>query len=387
MSEGHGGRLDGALWLAAASLVALLLIVSGCAADAADQGWPTRAQPASAQAPALTPKAPDAPPFGFAVGGDFRELPQELRNRELDTAQQSGARWLRVDIDWSAIEPNQGRFDWTATDRVVRAARDRGLMVLGLLTYTPRWAQDSSVGTGDVHSRPASAELFATFARQSAEHYSGLVTAWEIWNEPNIALFFQPRPDVAFYADLLRRSYQAIHAVQPQAVVVGGSLAPAVDTPDGGRIAPAAFITELYKKGGGASMDAVSIHPYSFPDLPGDGRTADYNTFQQIPQVHAVMQRFGDGAKLLWLTEFGAPTASVPGQDRTVVIDDQLQARIIADGLQQAKRLGYIGPVFVYTIRDGKTGDPDLLKNFGIVHSDFSRKASMAVLQQYARDN
>lgn len=81
------------------------------------------------------------------------------------------------------------------------------------------------------------------------------------------------------------------------------------------------------------------------------------------------MQRYGDGAKLLWLTEFGVPTATVATGTGPVTIDDKLQAAVIGDGLRSAAQLGYVGPVFIYSIRDEATGDPNTLKNFGIVHT------------------
>jgi uncharacterized protein YfiM (DUF2279 family) len=320
---------------------------------------------------------------GVSEGGLVR-LPSGALNRELDTARGAGATWIRIDIDWSIIEPSRGTQDWAATDRVVQAARSRGLAVLGLLTYSPKWAQDPSVPSDTSHGRPATPELFGAFAARAAKHYSDEINTWEIWNEPNLGIFFEPRPDVGYYTALLRASYDALHAVSPTVTVVAGSLASAVDHPNGKTIAPISFVDRMYAAGAKASLDAVSVHPYSYPALPSDGRTTSYNTFQQIPALHATMQRYGDGAKLLWLTEFGAPTATVRTGTGAVPIDGQLQATIIADGLRAATQLGYIGPVFIYSIRDERTGDPDILKNFGIVRSDFTPKASYQVIQRYA---
>lgn len=152
-------------------------------------------------------------------------------------------------------------------------------------------------------------------------------------------------------------------------------------------ISPATFVKQMYAAGGKDSLDAVSVHPYSYPALPSDARTVSDNTFYQLRDVHAVMQRNGDGAKLVWLTEFGAPTATVHVRSGrgSIVIDDQRQAAIIADGLRYATQLGYVGRVFIYSIRDEKTGDPDGEKNFGVVRTDFSPKPSYTTIQQYTK--
>ncbi len=74
----------------------------------------------------------------------------------LDAVRNAGATWIRLDVDWSQIEPNPGSSDFSGPDRVVDAARSRGLQVLAIATYTPRWAQDVSVATGTSHGRPSS---------------------------------------------------------------------------------------------------------------------------------------------------------------------------------------------------------------------------------------
>lgn len=390
----HGGRSPGAptqevtlsrrrRHAAVICMFALTLVIAACSKSTAQERVVAPSMTSAAPTTAVPVKTPP-PPVG-ASSGALAGLPSGQLDRELDVARTVGATWIRIDIDWSVIEPTKGVFDWTSTDRAVQAARSHGLAVLGIVDYTPAWARDPSVPSGTAHGRPASPELFGTFAGQAAEHYAGQIDAWEIWNEPNLRLFFRPQPDVAYYTQLLRASYQAIHAVSQSVPVIAGSLAPAVDEPDGSDISPPTFVAQMYAAGAKDSLDAVSIHPYGYPALPSDARTAAYNSFFQIPYVHATMQRYGDGAKLVWLTEFGAPTATVSTGTGPVTIDDQRQAAIIADGLHVAAQLGYIGPVFIYSIRDEKTGNPDILKNFGIVRSDFSRKPSFEVIQQYTQ--
>ncbi|MGZ4519683.1 MAG: cellulase family glycosylhydrolase [Mycobacteriaceae bacterium] len=310
-------------------------------------------------------------------------LPDSQLAREFDAVKASGATWIRVDVDWSDVEATRGHMDWANTDRVVKAARSRGLLVLAAIVYTPRWAQDDSVSGKDTHGRPANPELFATFAAQAATRYGKDVTSWEIWNEPNLAIFFAPRPDAVFYTRMLQASYRSIHAVQPTATVIGGSLAPANDSADGSTVPPTTFAEQMYAAGAKDTMDAVSIHPYSYPANPSDSSTAAWNTFYRLRYVRDTMQHYGDGTKALWLTEFGSPTATVETGTGPVTVDDQRQAQIISDGLRYANLLPAIGPVFIYSIRDEQTGSPITLLNFGVLRTDYSPKPSYDAIKQY----
>lgn len=77
------------------------------------------------------------------------------------------------------------------------------------------------------------------------------------------------------------------------------------------------FLTGAYAAAAGQPMfDALSTHPYAFPELPAtqNPKSGGWNL---TPAVRKVMTDNGDGAKAVWFTEFGAPTgaataASVP---------------------------------------------------------------------------
>lgn len=373
----------------AVCVFALALLVSACANTAS--GEPASVTPStlpSAAQPTVPPVAPPPVvpppvPVGFGGGQPLMYLPSSQLSRELDAIKAAGATWLRIDVDWSDIEPTRGRLNWTNTDRVVDIARSHGLLVLASVVYTPSWAQDNSVTANTTHGRPATPELFATFAAQAASHYAQDITSWEIWNEPNLTIFFKPRPDAAFYTRMLQAADRSIHAVQPTATVIGGSLAPATYEPDGTAIDPITFLQQMYAAGAKGSMDAVSIHPYSYPADPSDSSTAAWNTFYRLRYMRTTMQIYGDATKPLWLTEFGAPTATVSTGAGPVTIDDQRQAAIISDGLRYANQLGNVGPIFIYSIRDERTGAADTLKNFGVLRSDYSPKPSYSVIKGY----
>lgn len=334
----------------------------------------------SACAPSPVPTAAPVPAptcnsvsFGIAAGAPLNGLSQNDLDRELAAVKNAGATWIRFDIDWSVVEPTKGQQNWSSTDRVVERARLQGLSLLGIVTYTPAWARVR--GGGNSHGYPADPAVFAKFAQQAAQRYSNKINTWEIWNEPNLTQFFRPKPNVNVYTALLKAASASIKAVQPGAKILNGGLAPAVD--NGSDISPVTYLQRMYAAGAKSSFDAFSIHPYSWPALPSDASTKNWNTFYRIRLMRDTMVQNGDSGKKVWATEFGAPTGSAPTS-----VSPQLQADIIADGFAQAKSLGYIEHVFVYSMRDRGTNPSDIEQNFGLVTVDYTPKPALAAVQQ-----
>jgi hypothetical protein len=296
-----------------------------------------------------------------------------LMRKELTTYSRAGVRWLRLDIPWTSVERRKGHDDWAAFDRVVDAARGRGMQVMALLAYTPSWARNG----GSSITPPRHDADFGAFAARAAKHFRGRVSAYEIWNEPNISEFWAPTPDAARYAGLLRTAYGRIKAVDGRATVVAGAMSPAVDSRSS--ISPNTFLTRLYAAGAAGAFDAVSLHPYGFPALPSDPRTRGWNTFYRAPLLHAIMAAHGDGAKRIWFSEFGAPT----GTGRNAV-SEKRQAKILADGFRLARSWSWAGPLFVYSGRDRGNDRRVLDFNFGFLRTDFRAKPAFATVRAVA---
>src|SRR5207247_681635 len=148
-----------------------------------------------------------------------------------------GMTWVRADFFWPAIEYQRGQFAWGATDTFVRAAVARGLRVLAMPDYTPAWARS---GPTDKYP-PNDPNDYAAFVQAAAQRYAPMgVHAWEIWNEPNNAMFWAPRADPGAYTALLELAGSAIKRADASATVVSGGLSPAVD--NGYNMAPLTFL-------------------------------------------------------------------------------------------------------------------------------------------------
>lgn len=142
---------------------------------------------------------------GFAANSRLlMESSDSDLNRDMDAMAATGAQWIRFDFDWGKLEPSKGSYNWSRIDRAVNAAQSRGLKVIGMIGYTPDWARPA--GTTD-KTPPTNMDDYANFTRAVVQRYAPKgVKHWEVWNEPNIVVFWHPQPNVGQYVAMLKKS-------------------------------------------------------------------------------------------------------------------------------------------------------------------------------------
>jgi hypothetical protein len=313
---------------------------------------------------------------GFSPGGELFFEPQADIDRDLDAAAAAGVRWLRVDLDWSYLEPEPGQFDWCRADRVIAAARARGLDVLAVPAFAPKWASRPDAGDG-FHRAPRDPAEYAAFVTAAVQRYAPAgVHAWEIWNEPNVSAFWKPAPNVEDYVAVLQAAYTAIKDADPHATVLTGGLAPAADGHDsnGATMSIATFLAGLYEAGAHGSFDGIAVHPYSVPAHPMQPH--DWNPFSHLTEYHDLMAEHGDGDKPLWLTEFGAPTGY-----SEIAVHDDVQGDFAAEAFNAMHDWPWVGPLFWYAIRDLGEDPFDSGENWGLLRHNFDPKPGYRAFQ------
>jgi hypothetical protein len=247
---------------------------------------------------------PRLPAVGVSAGPDLGKRSAVAMTRELDDYRQLRVKWVRHDFAWDVAEPAPGVFNWAPTDLVALGARLRGLNVLATISYTPAWANG---GHADHRFAPTDPQAFGRFAGQVAKRYSALgVHAYEIWNEPNIHNYWQPSPNPALYATLLRAAAVAIRAADPGATIVSGGTSPAHDGAN--TISPLSWLRALYANGAKPWFDAIGHHPYVDSDVGPDSGDPG-NPWHQMAgspgNMRSIQAANGDSAKRIWATEVG----------------------------------------------------------------------------------
>jgi polysaccharide biosynthesis protein PslG len=314
------------------------------------------------------------PCFGAQFHAGWSDYNNRQRIEVLDKLAAAGSNWVRIDVGWASLQPRRNKMaDWyiDRLDRVVNAARQRGLQVLATLWWTPGWAN----GGKSRAVPPKKNADFARIASWAADHFRGRVSAWEVWNEPNHPSFFSGSPKR--FAKLLKAAYPAIKTADPSALVVSGG--PAYNDVD--------WLRGVYAGGGGDHFDILATHPYMAPaDLPPQTPNNGTKwTLRHVESVRDLMEKQGDSVKPIWFTEFGwsSHKDGRRAEPWEKGVSEKEQAKYLVQTLKLVeKRYPYVTNLFWYKERDGASGDIHL-DNYGLLERDLDPKPAYRALDDH----
>lgn len=305
--------------------------------------------------------------------------------RTLALVREMGAPVIVEYFPWPYVDRGEGRYDWSYSDRIIRHAENQGLRVIARLGLVPAWARPpiEEKVTSLTYLPYDMFDAFAAFVGAFVGRYRGRVEDVIIWNEPNLAFEWGGRPpDPEAYAELLRVSYAAAHAANPDIRVLGGALAPTLEPESSGfAMSDLTFLERLYNAGGAASFDALAVHTYGFTAPADDPPDPGIINFRRVELLRAIMEQHGDASTPIVITESGWSddprwaNAVRPGQRIAYTFD----ALDLVNSWPWAEALclwNFRIPVDQANRRDAY---------FALVSSDFAPKPVYEALQGYAR--
>jgi hypothetical protein len=244
-------------WIAAACVAAL---VGTSAAWAAPGHGAKQPRPSSTL-------ASSAPPIGWGVADDASKYADD------------GGLWFDSMLTGANLTENRWTLAWNPTspttiaelpfvERAAPVSQSLGIQVV-LALYSTQSSQHD----------PTQFCAWAALVAQTVKAWG--IHDYIVWNEPNTRLYWTPQKDAGgndvaapAYEQLLAQCYDALHAADPQALVVGMGLSPRASTSDSTE--PLAFLRDVgavYRASGRTRpiMDQLSIHPYpSSSTVPPD---------------------------------------------------------------------------------------------------------------------
>jgi polysaccharide biosynthesis protein PslG len=285
--------------------------------------------------------------------------------RDLRLATDAGFHWQKSLFQWRDIEGiAKGQFDWTESDRVVRASNAAGLKILARLDFEPLWARSDQAHNGPPDHYQDYWDFVSAFVSRY-RHGSpiGRVSAIEVWNEPNLDREWGNQPisptSAADYVRLLEGAYKAAHAADPDIVVVTAGLSPTgiIDSHSADDLE---YLKWMYMAGLQGQFDALGAHantqapevaatPGSLKDFP---HASFY--FRRIEQLQQAMVSAGDSAKQIWLTEWGWTSDTVHNAFRWFAVSEDKKADNLVQAFQYARGnwTPWIGVMSVWTLPD-----------------------------------
>jgi hypothetical protein len=249
-----------------------------------------------------------------------------------------GVTYVRQIVYWRSFAPRprakrKPRFDarnpgaypagtWTQLDRLVQAARERGVKLFFTLSGpVPRWATKSKKNQVD---RP-NARQFGHWATAVGRRYGADIGLWSIWNEPNHPDFLGPqyvddRPySPKLYRSLYRAGYKALRRIDSNRrdkILIGETAPRGNDNV----VFPLAFLRNVaclnrkYKKTRKCSRlpaDGYAHHAYTTRTGPRwVSPEEDEVTIGVLSRLSRALDKAGKAAGLprrlpIYLTEFG----------------------------------------------------------------------------------
>lgn len=316
--------------LLALALLALLAGVSACA---------------KGERPAMELVPPRAVVWRdfLGVNAHFLWFEPARYQQQMDQLQALGLQWVRVDLHWDTIEPQEGVFRWDVLDPLMAEIERRGLKAEVYLVGSAPHATSAPAGSPHPDQYPPKdPALYAKALVQLAQRYPK-VAAWQVWNEPNLPAFWRPREDPAAYGRLLLTSVQAMQAQAPGRRIVLGGMGYFSQMPTRG----GALMVESLAKGGLFSLDVITAyHPYSLHPEGDDPKVMDF--ILRAQQGNATLR--AAGARDIWADEWGWSSYDGPKEEQPI-IGEQGQADYVTRRLALMSALDY-DKVFLFALSD-----------------------------------
>jgi hypothetical protein len=252
-----------------------------------------------------------------------------------------------------------GLVGWSRLDNLTRAAAQRGVTLQPVLINMP----------GEVYTPPRTRtdrDRFAAFATAAVRRYgpSGSfwptcgcpkrpIKVWEVWNEPNIAPYWQV-PSPAEYGALLTSTRSALRKADSTARVLFGGLA-YPSTTGTTRLEPNGFLRDTIMAVGANRFDALAVHNYR-PDAARAVDTFLAGTVQTLKTYGGATSQ-GAPRHQLWVNVFGRPSdlddPATPVDERAA---SEASQRTWMDNflnrLLPKAAAWNLGPVMWYSMRD-----------------------------------
>ncbi len=218
-------------------------------------------------------------------------------NTYLDRAQEAGIDTVRSDaMWWGLVEyPNPGEYHFDGSlypgysswdvDNWVTQVTSRGMEPYVILGYA-----NANLYT-DPPNDAAARTGYANYCAAAATRYASTVDIWEIWNEPNLSMFWGATPNAADYTALVAAAAPAIRAADSTTIIVGG-VTSGIDI---------TYLTTCFDNGLLDDVDVISVHPYR--------TTAPETVNSEIATLRTLMNGYTNGTNVaIWTGEWGYNT-------------------------------------------------------------------------------
>jgi hypothetical protein len=314
----------------------------------------------------------------------MEEVDEWKIQRTLQLVREMGAPTIVEFFPWAYLQPERSRYDWAASDRIIRHAENQGIRIIARMGLVPQWARPNTPERQTTLNElpEESYDDFANFVAAFAHRYSGSIDHLIIWNEPNLSFEWGFRPVSAReYVNMLGVVYTSVKAVAPTIEVLAAPLAPTLE-PRGSTagLDDLLYLQDMYDAGMAAVSDGIAIHTYGFAAPPGESPARDRLNYRRAELLRAIMLAHGDDMPA-YITETGWNDNS--RWSKAVAPSSRIAYTLEAVSFAE-DRWDWAEAICIWVMRfPAPTNSyPD---DFTLVTSEFERKPIYHALQAYGR--
>ena len=261
----------------------------------------------------------------------------ETVSEALSLIRDAGLQLVRLGMNWEIAQPTPATTNERVLDqyqRLFAMLEERGLVTMPIVyTGSPRWVNGCGITQAPCWAPPAyDAKEVQAWGRILASRFPE-IRYWQVSNEVNLT-FYRLGRDPYLYVDHLKAIALGIWYENPDAVIISAGIAPGHCTgarqdlcsEDGEE-----FLEQMYEAGFGPYHDVNGMH---YP------RAFQWKRY--FERYLAVMARYGDRDRPIWVTEMGDPNE-----------DDAVeQGRVIVEELEWLASRSEVRAAIIYSFRD-----------------------------------
>lgn len=309
----------------------------------------------------------------LGVNAHFLWFQPEDYVHQMEMLDDLNIKWVRVDLHWDRHEKTANKYDLKLVDELVKNLNSHQLKSLFYLVGSAPFASSAPPNKSNTDQYPpTNPKLFAQRMALLAKKYPR-INSWQIWNEPNLPAYWQPKEDPLAYGQLLRESVHAIRSVTPNKEIVMGGMAYYSQMPNGGSL-----MFEALQKLGVFSLDTVvAYHPYSHYPEGDDIEEQDF-----IHRATLINKRLrAAGVAKIWSTEWGWSSYKGPVEHQPQ-ISEQTQAEYLLKRLALMSALDY-EKVFVFALSDLDSRASTRDQYYGLLTLNGEKKPAYTALKNF----
>ncbi len=299
----------------------------------------------------------------LSVGGETMDRDYTVYKSWSPYLEELGIKKVRLQGGWAKCEKVKGVYDWDWLDEPIFDLPKKGITPWVNLCYgNPLYGRGEIKLGSKIDVDEETLNAWLRWVEAMVNRYKGVVTEWEIWNEPN------GHNEADIYAQLLIPTAELIKRIQPDAKTIGFVLA-------GINLQFTEDVLKILKSENKAHLvDYLCYHPYNFnPD----------DSYKEVQELHILMKKYAPKMELLQ-GENGAPseyrqTKALRGYEWTELTQAKWALR---------RMLGDLGrdiPSSIFSIIDLKY--PDEMNRKGLLYANEDKSVNHKKQAYYAVQN